>query len=339
MIREFVYWWRRQLISLLPPALLATLNRLETRSVLRPRADDGADPTAVVLLQGRVAHEAARGIFATDPAGLAALAAGVADPAGGAVLLELPTGSVLQKRLSVPRGMLPYLPTVLEPEIEHETPFLPDEVYWHAESLGPASGTDLVAVDLLLVGRDLVDPILGTLASAGIPVAGLKIGGSEAVIPLPRAGLRQSGLTPRLRQRVGALVALALLAAAIPFLRQSLEAQRTDARIQAVTADVEAVQSLRKALDGTSVASPNRIAPIDLLATITDILPDDTELTGLAVERREVSVTGRSSAANALLPRFVAAGYRDASFSAPVVRDSVGDRDVFSIHFSLAGGR
>ena len=67
------------------------------------------------------------------------------------------------------------------------------------------------------------------------------------------------------------------------------------------------------------------------LSALTELLPDDTFLTGLALHLRQVTIDGSSGSAARLIGLLSADPViRNAAFAAPVTRGDDG-RDVFSI--------
>jgi general secretion pathway protein L len=72
---------------------------------------------------------------------------------------------------------------------------------------------------------------------------------------------------------------------------------------------------------------------MQMLAALTDLLPDDTFVTTLGLRQRKLTISGQSSAAAGLIailssgPRF-----RDPAFAAPVVRDPASQIDTFSVN-------
>ena len=60
------------------------------------------------------------------------------------LLLRLPAGEVLKKRLSFPAAARRDLKSLLGFQIDCETPFARDEIYWNYELLRPAAASDEV---------------------------------------------------------------------------------------------------------------------------------------------------------------------------------------------------
>jgi general secretion pathway protein L len=76
---------------------------------------------------------------------------------------------------------------------------------------------------------------------------------------------------------------------------------------------------------------------MQVLAELTDALPDGTWLDDLTLKSGTISIDGQSADAAALIGRFSAAsGLRNPSFTAPVTRTADGKADQFSLQASIA---
>jgi general secretion pathway protein L len=341
MFTEFRYWWKEQAGFLLAPLLAA----LDSSVMLVAEFDAAGRAATLELRRRRYGREVPLGRFPSsrEGLGLLAAAAGRWDP-GVPVILRLPGSAFLEKRLSLPRAALPYLDQTLAAEIEQETPYLAEEVHWAAFPEHAAPGLAEVTVRLVLIRRQEVSGLLQNLEAAGLPATGLDgfaavEGRGRATIPLPRPVEETRRVVLRARRAAVACAALFGFAVATPFLRQSLQLFVTDRRIAAAMPAFQAADALRQRLgvEAASRAAAGPAAPLVLLARLTDLLPDDTQLTGLTLSKRDATVSGLAADATALLPRFVEAGFADAKFAAPVVRE--GARDSFAIRFSAEPAR
>ena len=101
---------------------------------------------------------------------------------------------------------------------------------------------------------------------------------------MPLAAVRASPWRHRSWALAGAVCAALLVAAvAIPFVQQSVEADRIEARIEALRPQVELAEALRRRLTDQA-ASADVVAAegarvgdaLRALADVTDVLPDDT---------------------------------------------------------------
>jgi general secretion pathway protein L len=223
------------------------------------------------------------------------------------------------------------------------TPFAAAELDWTWCDLWRDRARGQVRLALLLVPRTASAGVLAALRAAGAQPALLE--GEEGTVPLDRAS--QS----RARRRSRALAAgaaacglLALVAAGLPFLRQSTDLRRVERRIQALRPDVDRVDALRRRIAGSvagaDVLAAQRAATGEVLAAlalVTEILPDDTYLSEFGWRSRTLTLSGQSAAAARLIGALSASPtVRNPTFAAPVIRDEAARADRFSIRAEIA---
>lgn len=339
MLREFLNWWGARLIELLPRPLRRPAAAAGDAMVISPLAPLGRGIETVALGLRRNGREAPLGRFA-----LAALArAGLPRPPGGACVLRLGGGDVLAKTLSLPLAAQADLAQVLAFEMDRETPFKAEEIYWSHRVEGIEREAGQMAVRLVLVPRASLAPLIGALAAAGIVPRRAEIGdGPDAglCLPLDDNGGHLSPASRRLlRPAAAACALLALAAAATPFLRQSLILAALDREVAAARVRAQEAGDLRRAVDRLSagaelIAAERKKAaqPLEVLAAATRVLPDDTYLADLNLRGGKVTMSGRSRAAARLIGALAATGtFRNPAFAAPVTRLEALHTEVFTI--------
>ncbi len=158
-------------------------------------------------------------------------------------------------------------------------------------------------------------------------------------------GLQPAGLAPgRARRRALAGLAaccalLAATAAALPFITQDFALRREDARIGRLRPQVAEAETLRRRIadraggsDAVAAEAARVGQALNVIATLTALLPDDTTLTALSLRQRALTLTGRSGSAARLIPLLAAdPAIRGAAFAAPVTRIAGTQGDIFSI--------
>ena len=76
---------------------------------------------------------------------------------------------------------------------------------------------------------------------------------------------------------------------------------------------------------------------LQVLATVTELLPDDTVLADLTLRQGKLSISGRSRAAPLLIPAMAGdPTLHNPSFAAPVTRTPDGNADTFVIRAELS---
>ena len=131
---------------------------------------------------------------------------------------------------------------------------------------------------------------------------------------------------------------LAVVAVALPFWLQAQAGDAIEARIAALKPRVAEADALRKrmaaAAEGSDALGGEHARVGDTLhavAILTDTLADDTHLTALTIQKRQVTLEGQSAASAKLLTTLAAEpSVRNAAFAAPVTRAENGT-DLFSI--------
>src|SRR5437016_1756218 len=164
MMWAFFAWWFGQLADLLPrglrrPALIAA-----DAMVISPigRLSDGVDSVTIGLRRnGREAPLGRFGLTAADLTGLPRAA-------GRMTVLRLGEQQVLGKTVNLPAAAEHELDQVLSFEMDRETPFKAEELYWNhrIEAIDRQNGR--LSVRLMLLPKADLAPLLTALDQAGI---------------------------------------------------------------------------------------------------------------------------------------------------------------------------
>jgi general secretion pathway protein L len=190
-----------------------------------------------------------------------------------------------------------------------------------------------------MVPKSAIAPVLEAVAAAG-----LKPGFIETEYGLLRTTGDEETAAGPARGLVWVTGALAGITLLLPFGQQIVDLYRTDAAIEALRPTVNQAEALRRNIasfnPGRDVLARELMRSGDILqilATVTRILPDDTYLTDFALREREITIGGRSASA----PRLITAlssdpAVRNAAFAAPVTRVQGASDDAFSIKAGIA---
>ena len=335
MLRDFVLWWARQMRALLPPRLLADIDRADAVLVDVQR-------TQVALTLRRRGRETALRQFPLT--GDSAPAAVSRRPRR--VILRLRPGALLERLVVLPLTAERDLERVLGYEIDRLTPFAAANVVWQAAVARRDRVQGRLTVRLSLVPRTELVPALDMLARIGITPTCLEAtarDGSRRRIALEAGSTRRAGF--RLHATAGgAVAALAVAVLVTPFVTQSLTRAATERDISALTPRVARVEALRKHLAdgaaGVDVLAAEQARSGDVLlvlAAVTQLLPDDTVLSEFSLHQGKLGLSGQSPAAARLIPALAAdPTFRNPTFAAPVTRTADGHTDQFVIHAELA---
>jgi general secretion pathway protein L len=340
MVREFFVWWLGQLTDLLPRGLRRSALAAPDAVVIAPIGALGSGTDAVAISLRRHGRETPVGRFGLGGADLAELPHVV----GRTTVLRLDEREVLGKSVSLPLAAERDLGQVLAFEMDRETPFRAEDLYWNhrIEAVDRQSGR--LSVRLVLTPKAGLSGLLAALSQAGFHPTRAEIADgpdSGAYLPLDGGDGRAHRSSSRLLwPLVVCCAAFGLAAAAIPFVRQEVALALLDGEITAARAAATEADSLRQEIDRLSgsadfIESERDKAgrPLVVLAAATRVLPDDTYLTEMELRQRKVTLTGRSAAAARLIGPLAADGtFRNPGFAAPVTRLEALHSELFTIN-------
>jgi general secretion pathway protein L len=332
VLREFASWWARQMLALVPARLVPDAGRADALLVILQDAPD----SPLTLSLRRRQRESLIGRFSHDEPGLRAAAAALRQQPRAIrrhVVLRLAGRALLARDVTLPLAAERDVSRVLSYEMDRLTPFTAEEVFWKASVMRRDRARGRMELRLLLVPKAALAPVMAALARiGGAPTAieaasdGSLADATQRIDLMPEAASRN-------RSRILALTAglagaLALAALVIPFVAQSRARARVERDIAALQPQVAEVTALRRRLAagaaGADIVAAERARigdALQVLATVTDLLPDDTVLSELSLRQGRLGISGQSQAAARLIPTLAADPLiRNPSFVAPVTR-------------------
>lgn len=337
MIRPFFDWWVEQLRDLQPEWLRRWIAAPADGLLITPLEPLERNPDTVSIEVRRRGTEAAIGEFRVNSPQLETLPR----PRGAATVLRLPPMDVLEKSVDFPLAAQGQLDQVLEFEMDRQTPFAADELYWDYRIAAIDRQRGRMTVSLAMVLRRNLDPLLSALERVGLVPTRVELLGGRLAGSLISLGRGHSRREPRRLIWVLATgcALLALAAAAAPFVRQSLALARLDREIADARPAAAAADKLRQEIDRLSSNAAfiadersRAVSALNALAAVTRLLPDGTFLTALELRQKKLSMTGRSASAAPLIATLAAdPQFQNPVFSAPVTRLEAGQGEVFSI--------
>lgn len=263
--------------------------------------------------------------------------------------LVLPESLLLRRPLVLPKLESTELRSALSLEAQSLSPFAADDLTWTYE-IGPHdNGSEQIS--LILCSHKLIARELGLARPE------LKTPAPEIWVPrLHGPGfVMLGGFGEARRQRLGAIwrgvgVALALLVFALlaslamtPTIKLHLLSRQAAQAMESLQRKAGPVIAQREILVRTSdqlatlaslVGRP--LPPLQTLKLITDALPDDTSLFNLQVHGLNVSITGQTGNAAALMKQLGATpGLRDVKAPTPATKPLGAPRESFTIEFTL----
>jgi general secretion pathway protein L len=340
MLREFFTWWFGQLSDLLPQPLRRSALSAGDALVITPVGPLGHRVDAVAADLRRNGKEVPLGKFGLDAIGLAELPR----MPGRTTVLRLGGSDVLGKTVSLPLAAERELEHVLGFEMDRETPFRAEELYWNHRITAADRQNGRLSVRLSLVPKANLDPLLARLAQIGVHPLRVEVSDGPdkgSLVPLNGNGGHAHRASRRLLWSAAVCcAALALASVITPFVRQELAIAALDREVAVGRTAAAEADGLRQEIDRLSgsagfIESERDKAgrPLTVLAAATRVLPDDTYLTEMELRQRKVTLTGRSAGAARLIGALAADGeFRNPAFSAPVTRLEALKAELFTIN-------
>ena len=251
------------------------------------------------------------------------------------VVLCLPADKVLIKTLTLPLVAEENLREVLGFEMDRQTPFSLDQVYYDHILSARDSKTNTLTLKLVVTPRQFLDDLLTHLEDIGFQphqatICREKTGQSQPVNLLPKEARQRRPDTARyLNLALGVLALVLLLGAiALPLMNKLHVIDALEARAELVTAKAEVTRRLREAVkqlgtDSRFLVEKKQAMPLalEIINELTLILPDDTWLNRLDIKGQEVQIQGQSASAAALIPLIESSdSLRNPRFRSPVTK-------------------
>lgn len=343
-LMAFLHWWLRQLSELLPAGLIRASKQRPDALIIE------LDDDEVVLWHRRAGATAKVALATADGAGMQALAqaiAGIAE-APHLLLVRVPQSMQLRKLSSFPLAARRDLVNVLGFEMDRETPFGRAEVYWDYVIRRQDAAAGRLDVELFIVPRPFVDPVIDSSRRAGLLPTAIEIETGDEEYRLIRVGASQRW---RWLQSQRPLIGLATAAAGLfvlaivtPFIRQQIDLARADSTIEALTEQAREAAQLRQSVDQAAQAMQlikkerdRNGTIIEVLAATTRLLPDDSHLTALSLRSGRLTITGLSPASAHIVDLLAASpAFKEPAFDSPVVQDDASGLETFTISASLS---
>ena len=339
-VRQFFDWWFGQLAELFRGGFGGPASAAADALIVVPHSPLAAGVASVSLIERKDGKE-------TAPRRLELAAGGDGDAAhsgSATIILRLPAQEILEKTLTLPLAAERNLGEVLALEMDRETPFEADELYWTYRVETRDRQLRSLSVRLAMVPREKLRALFDALATRRIVPNRLEAADRDwrwrlgAADPMVRSG--EHLFWPA----AACCAALAVTAIALPFARQAAALAAVDREIAAGRAETSGSEALLTEIAQRSAA----VALIErerdkagglltVLAAATRVLPDNSFLTEMTLRQRKVTLIGRSTAAARLLAAVAADGtFRDPAFAAPVTRIEAAGTEVFTISAEVA---
>lgn len=313
---RFFSWWRGQLVGLLPERVRNLVDERPEELLIEARPQQFGIwrlSNAGCADFGQVSRELPVEEQKSEFERLRAL---VDDP-HTRVYYCIPAERCLRREISMPAAAEDKLRQVLSFEMDRQTPFKADQVYFDYRVVDRDEAAKNLRIQIIVVPRAQLDGELAMLTAAGVGLDG--VDSWRAGPGSPRAGLNLLPLERRVRRknmRTRLNLALGALALGLLLIAMWESLGNRQVSVETMTAEVEKAQNdarqtseLAKRLEERT-ASANYLLQqkrdtttmTELLADLTKRLPDDAFLERLTVDDKgKVDVQGQSSNAAKLI--------------------------------------
>ncbi len=247
--------------------------------------------------------------------------------------------------LQIPHAAEHELAGALSFEVERHTPYRADEVLFAWNIDRRASSEEMLAVNLTVVPRNVVLPIVEAMRKTGIAANKIRIASTDrnGADLTAAAGITALPAKPLLRTLMLTAFLLIIAATAIPYLRQSLTisdlkdrigvARGRVAALAAVGDNAARIQDAARIVVDAKLSKPS-VARI--LETLSTILPDGTWLSHVGIVDGEVLIEGMTDRSARLVDLLEASPlFASVRYAAPVTRERGGQVERFSFALAL----
>ncbi len=317
-IGTFFSWWKDELLGCLPKALGERLSSAPAKIVLGQGIDGGWQAARVRGTK----REAERNLDLNDVASVRralGFLEALNDQPAETKVLALSADKVLRKRLSLPLAAEENLRQVLSFEMDRQTPFKADQVYFDWRIIKRDAAQRSLLVDLVATPKTTLDASLAMLVPANIVVdavdtttgrGALQFEHTQGFNLLPP---EKRGANGDPQARIRWILAASLVALIVMAMLQSLSArQQALVALQEKTAEMQKAaletaalsKKLREEITGANFLSERkqkRSETVKVLLELTQLIPDNTWLERVSFVGEAVQLQGQSTSASDLI--------------------------------------
>lgn len=336
----FFDWWLSGLLSLLPE---------KTRERIRPTPDEvsiGFDKQFITFKHYNIRKQLLvekRSIEQNDELEKANIVKWLIALQTGNVqfVLELPEQKVLKKTLLLPVSAESNLDEILGFEMDRQTPFTLDKVYFDHEIVKRDPDNEKLHIELFVVLKNHLESLLEQIHAFKIEAHRASPTNNKHVNLLPKE------LRPKSSNQFGMLnlsilcitVFLFFTMLYLPLIQQEqvlseLETELNQARIQAKQTQtlITEKESILSRTQFLNEKRNNQTPIIELLKELTHILPDNTWLNRLIVRKDEIQLHGESDIATSIIQTIEnSTFFENAQFRSPVTKNNSTQKDKFHV--------
>jgi general secretion pathway protein L len=265
------------------------------------------------------------------------------------VIIRLPHQFAIQKELSLPTAAKENLSQVVAYELDRYTPFKPEQVYFAVKQLNGTNELEQIKVLLILTPRSILDGLINDIKVLGLsPILAYydnsalgfnKFDDSYNLLP-QQLRQKKGNLTRIINATLITLTGLLLFAViATPVWIENQTVNSVRLKTNTFEKDAKKVKALQKDIDATidetrQLLTEKSAAPamIEMLNTLSALIPDDTWLSYLQYSDGHLQIQGESPTASTLIAVLEASDlFTHVRFASPVTQDAVNKIERFQI--------
>ncbi len=341
-VSEFFTWWRSELTGMLPDAWRRHFERRHDTLVLSPTDDEVRVSRRD---NGRLEELGRIDMALPDAAERMAATLGGLKVESTRVEVAVPPKKLLVKQIQLPLAAEENLRQVLGFEMQRQTPFRAEQVYFNYRIVARRPQSQQLVVRLSVVPRTVVEAVLDGIVDRHLVLeqGDDKTGQDDRVFAFVPAGAGQraaSGL-----QRALLILNLVLLVAvvAIPMVQQQRYLEQLRAHLAEIRAAATTASNLQQRIDQHQARSrylfaqkTKQPASVELLEELSRRLPDDTWLFRVELRDGKAHLQGTSTRASALIAELEDSRFfEDVHFASPVTQDGASGRERFHLSASI----
>lgn len=314
-IPRFFNWWGTELLACLPERWRKLIAGSSEALLVEQTQDEfvvSREREQRLTELGRIARNLGADAQAAE---FNRLRAGIQNPALRTIFC-IPESSTLTRNLTLPAAAEDNLRQVLGFEMDRQTPFKADQVYFDSRIVARDSAARTLRVELIVLPRNLLDPQLGAMGGGAIEFDAVDVRGSAGgharrginLLPLEKRARRRDMRLPLNLGLAAAAVLLLLFNMSESLGNRQIAVETMQAEVDKAAAAAREVMDLKKSLqdsiDGANFLSEkkrNGSLAIALLNDLAGRLNDDTYLERLSVERNQIQIQGQSKEAASLI--------------------------------------
>lgn len=359
-VRVFFRWWVSEMITLLPANVQRYMQQRGHRVVL----DFGASSIEIIECRGQHEKDLGQYLLEDDGSVLPEVAKPMLrkmDMDGTEVVIRLPQNEVLCKTLTLPMEAEENLREVLGYEMDRQTPFKAEQVYFDYQVVERQAERGQLRVQMIVVPRGLLEQVVSNARRWGFSpdvVTATNATGPESdhcvisgfnLLPKERRHVSNSSWN-RLNRLLGiSAAALLIVVVILPLLLQKGTIDNLERQVASLKEEADAAQVLRDEISRVVAESrrfveqkQKRPSVIEILNELSRILPDHTWLQRMEMKNTKITkitIQGVSTDASALIELIETSSlFQNATFQSPIVQDPRSGRYRFQIVADVSGG-